>query len=84
MQKKSLPFPTRGDLPDPGIEPISLEYPALAGGFLTTALPGKPVCVCVCVCVCMSSYTRMCITESLCRVPKTTQHCEPALLQLNK
>ena len=48
-----VPFPTRGDLPDPGIEPISLESPALAGGFLTTALPGKPVCVCVCVCVCV-------------------------------
>ena len=45
-----VPFPTRGDLPDPGIEPIFLESPALAGGFFTTALPGKPVCVCVCVC----------------------------------
>ena len=28
-----------GDLPGPGIEPVS---PALAGGFLTTAPPGKP------------------------------------------
>ena len=27
------------DLPRPGIEPVS---PALAGGFLTTAPPGKP------------------------------------------
>ena len=27
------------DLPGPGIEPMS---PALAGGFLTTAPPGKP------------------------------------------
>ena len=27
------------DLPGPGIEPVS---PALAGGFLTTAPPGKP------------------------------------------
>ena len=31
-----LPFPTPGDLPDPGIEP------ALAGIFFTTAAPGKP------------------------------------------
>ena len=31
-----LPFPTPGDLPDPGIEPISLMSPALAGGFFTT------------------------------------------------
>ena len=34
-----LPFPSRGDLPDPGIEPVS---PALAGGFFTTESPGKP------------------------------------------
>ena len=27
------------DLPGPGLEPVS---PALAGGFLTTAPPGKP------------------------------------------
>ena len=27
------------DLPGPGLEPV---YPALAGGFLTTAPPGKP------------------------------------------
>ena len=31
-----------GDLPDPGIEPTSLESPALAGGFFTTEPPGKP------------------------------------------
>ena len=36
-----LPFPTLGDLPDPGIEPTSLVSPALAGGFFTTAPPGK-------------------------------------------
>ena len=34
-----LPFPSPGDLPDPGIEPV---FPALAGGFFTTELPGKP------------------------------------------
>ena len=28
-----VPFPTPGDLPDPGIEPPSLGSPALAGGF---------------------------------------------------
>ena len=33
-----LPFPTPGNLPDPGIEPKS---PALAGGFFTTEPPGK-------------------------------------------
>ena len=35
-----LPFPASGDLPDPGIEPVSLVSPALAGGFSTTASPG--------------------------------------------
>ena len=34
-----LPFPTPGDLPSPGIEPL---FPALAGGFFTPAPPGKP------------------------------------------
>ena len=30
-----LPFPTPGDLPDPGIEPESPAAPALAGEFFT-------------------------------------------------
>ena len=34
-----LPFPSPGDLPEPGIEPAS---PALAGGFSTTEPPGNP------------------------------------------
>ena len=36
-----LPFPTPGDFPDPGIEPMSFVSPALAGRFFTTAPPGK-------------------------------------------
>ena len=32
-----LPCPPPGDLPDPGIEPMSLMSPALAGGFFTTS-----------------------------------------------
>ena len=36
-----LPFPPPGDLPNPGTEPPSAS-PALAGGFFTTATPGKP------------------------------------------
>ena len=34
-----LPFPSPGDLPDPGIEPRS---PTLAGGFFSTETPEKP------------------------------------------
>ena len=30
------------DPPDPGIEPVSLIFPALAGGFFTTETPGNP------------------------------------------
>ena len=29
-------------MPDPGMEPVSLPSPALAGGFFTTELLGKP------------------------------------------
>ena len=32
-----LPFLPPGDLPDPGIEPISLKSPALAGRFFTAS-----------------------------------------------
>ena len=38
-----LSFPTSGDLPNPGIEPMSLVSPALAGGFFTTEPPGNQV-----------------------------------------
>ena len=35
-------FPSLGELPNPGIEPVSFASPALAGGFFTTAPPGQP------------------------------------------
>ena len=35
-----LPFPSPGDLPNPGIKPVS---PALAGRFFTAEPPGKPI-----------------------------------------
>ena len=38
-----LPCPPPGDLPDPGMDPVSLESPALAGGFFTSAPPGEPL-----------------------------------------
>ena len=37
----AIPYP--GDLPDPGIEPTSLEFPALADEFFITAPAGKPL-----------------------------------------
>ena len=36
-----LPFPSPGDLPDPGIKPMS---PPLAGGFFIHQPPQKPGC----------------------------------------
>ena len=36
-----LPFPSPGDLPDPGTEPVS---PALAGGFFTTGAIWEAPC----------------------------------------
>ena len=36
-----LPFSSPGNLPDPGIEPMSLASPVLAGGFFTPEPPGK-------------------------------------------
>ena len=32
-----LPLPIPGDLPNPGIEPVSLASPALTGRFFTTS-----------------------------------------------
>ena len=37
-----LPFPSPGDLPDPGIEPVSS---ALEGDALTSEPPGKPLLI---------------------------------------
>ena len=37
-----LPFPSPGDIPDPGIKPMSPASPASAGGFFTTESPRKP------------------------------------------
>ena len=37
--RSGLPFPSSGDLPDPGTELASLAYPTWVGRFFT---PGKP------------------------------------------
>ena len=41
-QWNRLPYPPPGDLPNPGIKPVSSVSPALAGRFFTTEPPGKP------------------------------------------
>ena len=37
----SLPLPPPGDLPNPGVKPVSPASPALAGGFFATEPPRK-------------------------------------------
>ena len=44
-----LPFPSPGDLPNPGMETASLISPAFAGGFFTTNNTWETPCVCVCM-----------------------------------
>ena len=39
--QSGLPFPPPRDLPDPGIEPVSLVSPALAGGGFTSEPSGS-------------------------------------------
>ena len=43
--RSGLLFPSPGDLLDPGIEPMSLVSPALAGGFFITVPHGKPLVI---------------------------------------
>ena len=49
-----LPFPSPGDLPDPGVEHMSPASPALAGGFFTTEPLGKPLCKRMMILKCLS------------------------------
>ena len=44
-----LPSSPPGDLPDPGVKPVSLFLPALAGRFIITMPPGEMLCVCLVV-----------------------------------
>ena len=52
-----LPLPTPGDLPDPGIKPMSLVSPALAGGFFTAVPPGKPRCYIIYITIPLLHYS---------------------------
>ena len=42
-----LPFPSPGDLPNPGTETVSIASPTLAGRFFTTVPPGQPINICI-------------------------------------
>ena len=70
-----LTFPTPGNLPDPGIEPVSLVSPALAGGFFTTDPPGKPICVLSFMYTHTHTHTH---TLTYCILPHSSDSEEPA------
>ena len=57
-----LSCPPPGNLPDPGIEPESLTYPALAGGFFTTQFSSV-------------QFSRSVVSDSL--RPHEPQHARP-------
>ena len=44
-----LPFPSPGDLLDPGIKPTFLAPPTLAGGFYANVPPGNPTEIFQCI-----------------------------------
>ena len=56
-----LPGPPPGDLPDPEIEPVSLQSPTLAGGYLPLEPSGKPY---IYTCMCMLFLERCCASQS--------------------
>ena len=59
-----LPFPSPGDLPHPGIEPVS---PELAGKFFKHCATWEAhISVCVCACGCGCVCTRACSVAQLC------------------
>ena len=57
-----LPFPSPEELLSPGVQPVSLASPALAGGFFITSstweAPRKPHCCCCCVASVVSDSVR--------------------------
>ena len=57
-----LPFPPPGDLPNPGIEPVSLISPAWVGGFFTTSTTWEVLGVSILLLLSRFSRVRLCVT----------------------
>ena len=67
-----LPFPSPGNLPNPGVKLASLVSPALAGRFFTTASPGKPVNLSQCVII---TQSRPAVCDPMnCSLPGSSVH----------
>ena len=56
-----LPFPTPGDLPDPGIELAFPAPPALADRFFTTVSPGNYIYTYMYICMYNYIFINMCV-----------------------
>ena len=67
-----LPFPSPGDLPDPGIETASS---ALVGRFFTTESPGKPNLISLC-CFKTTKFLLICYSSSRKTRPKVYILCQ--------
>ena len=65
VEYHALPCPPPGDLPDPGIELVSLMSPALTDRFFTARATWEAtyiyICACVCVCGVMCVYVCVCV-----------------------
>ena len=69
-----LPFPCPGNIPDPGIAPVA---PALAGGFVTTEPPGKPIlCTVVCIYQSQSPHVPLPLPLSLVNISSFSKSVE--------
>ena len=66
-----LPFPSPRDLPDQGIEPVSLSSPAWQVDFFTTAPPRKPAHVTTFLFIFLINLSF--ITESLSHKPRNVE-----------
>ena len=62
-----LPFPSPGDLPNPGIEPVSLVFPALVGGFFTigTTWEATHIYICIYTYIYTHTHTYICISKHI-------------------
>ena len=73
-----LPCPPPGDHPDPGTEPVSLTFPAMAGRFSTTNTAWETQHMCACTCKCMSvhacTYIFIQMYTHVCTSPHTHIH----------
>ena len=80
-----LPFSTPENLPDPGVEPESLMFPALAVGSLPLVPPGKPqrVLRTMCCCSAVESYPTPCDPLARSMPGSSILHCLPEFAQVH-